>query len=162
MAKLSVSEENAQLRVPGDAGDSTDSEESDNGHKRDGMAKSGRLDAFLESARRTRAGRLGLRITVGVVGLIVVAGGLVLVPLPGPGWLIVFGGFAIWSIEFQWAKRLNLYVRQRVSAWTTWYGEQGWPVRILLGLALFVIVVAAIAGATYLSYGSAPFHWIGL
>ncbi len=162
MAKLSVPEENAQVRGGVDAGDSADSEESDNAAKTNGMAKSGRLDTLLESIRRTPAGRLGLKIGVAVLGSIVVAGGLVLVPLPGPGWLIVFAGFAIWSIEFRWAKRLNRYVRERVSAWTTWYGDQGWPLRIAIGAVLFILIVVAVSAATYLSFGSAPFHWIGL
>jgi uncharacterized protein (TIGR02611 family) len=162
MAKLSVPEENAQVRGAADAGDSADGEESDNGRKANEMAKRGRLDTLLESVRRTPAGRLGLKIAVGIVGSIVVAGGLLLVPLPGPGWLIVFAGLAIWSIEFRWAKRLNLYVRERVSAWTTWYGERGWPMRIVLGLLLLILIVAAIGAATYLSFGAAPFHRIGL
>ena len=162
MAKLSVPEENPQVRGAAGATDSADDEESDNGRKGVEIAKQGRLDTLLESVRRTSAGRLGLKIGIGVLGTIVVAGGLVLVPLPGPGWLIVFAGLAIWSIEFRWAKRLNLYVRERVSAWTTWYGEQGWPVRLVLGALLLIVVVAAIAGATYLSVGAAPFHRIGL
>jgi uncharacterized protein (TIGR02611 family) len=161
MAKLSVSEENAQVRAAGGAGDSADSEESDNGGKDIGMVKHGRLDTLLQSTRRTPAGRLGLKIGVGVSGAIVVGGGLVLVPLPGPGWLIVFAGIAIWSIEFRWARRLNQYVQARVSAWTRWYAQQDWPVRILLGVVLFILVIAAISAATYLSFGAAPFRRLG-
>jgi uncharacterized protein (TIGR02611 family) len=161
MAKLSVPEENEQVRGAEVAGDSADGEESDNDGKTPGMAKQGRLDTLLESVRRTPAGRLGLKITVAVVGSIVVAGGLLLVPLPGPGWLIVFAGLAIWSIEFRWAKRLNRYVRSRVSAWTTWYAKQGWPIRIAVGVILFILIVAAVSAATYLSFGSAAFHRLG-
>ncbi len=32
--------------------------------------------------------------------------GVRLVPLPGPGWLIVFLGLAILGTEFAWARRL--------------------------------------------------------
>jgi len=161
MRKLSVPEENAQVRGAGGAGDSADSEESDNDRKNTRMVKHSRLDTLLQSIRRTGAGRLALKTGVGVSGAIVVGGGLVLVPLPGPGWLIVFAGIAIWSIEFRWAKRLNQYVQARVSAWTKWYAQQGWIMRILLAIVLFILVVAAIGAATYLSLGAAPFRRLG-
>jgi uncharacterized protein (TIGR02611 family) len=165
MAKLSVPDENVQVSPGGDRAESADGEESDIDVIEPEISKTstiGRLDIMLASIRRTPAGRLGLKVGIGVVGAIVVAGGLVLVPLPGPGWLIVFAGLAIWSIEFRWAKRLNRYARDRVSAWTTWYGEQGWLMRIAIGAALLVLVVAAISAATYLSFGAAPFHRLGL
>lgn len=43
-------------------------------------------------------------ITTVVLGFLVVVIGLILVPLPGPGWLVVFAGLAILSIEFVWAQ----------------------------------------------------------
>jgi uncharacterized protein (TIGR02611 family) len=121
-----------------------------------------RVDRSLHRFRRTRTGRLTVKILITLLGAAVVAFGLVLVPLPGPGWLIVFAGLAIWSLEFHWARRLNNYVRSRVSAWTMWFGEQGWPLRILVALATFAFIVAVLAVTTYLSFGSAPFHAIGI
>jgi hypothetical protein len=44
------------------------------------------------------------RLVVFVVGVTVVVVGLILVPLPGPGWAIVFAGFAILATEFTWAE----------------------------------------------------------
>jgi uncharacterized protein (TIGR02611 family) len=161
MARLSASRENEQVR----AAHSDDDAESHNAGIAIGTDKQrtpGRLDRYLQSLRRTRAGRLTLKIVITALGAAVVGIGLILVPLPGPGWLIVFAGIAIWSLEFHWARRLNGYVRSRVSAWTTWYGEQGWPLRIVVGFATVVLVVAVIAGATYMSFGSAPFRWLGL
>ena len=49
--------------------------------------------------------RLVRKAAVGVVGGTVVATGIVLMPLPGPGTLIVFGGLAILGTEFDVAKR---------------------------------------------------------
>ena len=46
------------------------------------------------------------RITVAVLGLVIVVGGLIVVPAPGPGWLIVFAGVSVWATEFEWAQRL--------------------------------------------------------
>ena len=37
------------------------------------------------------------RVAVLLVGLVMVLGGLALVPLPGPGWLIVILGIAVWA-----------------------------------------------------------------
>ena len=99
---------------------------------------------------------------IAVLGGLVVGIGLVLVPLPGPGWLIVFAGLAIWALEFEWAKGLHGFARSRVSAWTKWYAKQRWPVRILVGFATIVLVLAIVVGATYVSLGPDAFRWIGL
>jgi uncharacterized protein (TIGR02611 family) len=89
-------------------------------------------------------GRSAVKLAVAIVGSAVVLLGLALVPLPGPGWLIVFGGLAILSIEFVWARRLLDWVRARVQAWTRWVANLHWLVRITLGLAVLgVLVIAA-------------------
>jgi len=131
-----------------------------NGSEKEETLEKGRIDSYLEKFRGTRSGRLTVRITVAILGAAVVGLGLVLVPLPGPGWLIVFGGLAIWSLEFHWAKRLNRYVRRQVSAWTTWYTRQTWPIKLVVGAATGLFVLAVIAGATYLSFGAEAFTWI--
>lgn len=41
--------------------------------------------------------------------------GLLLVPLPGPGWAIVFAGVALLGTEFAWAERLLQAVRRRLA-----------------------------------------------
>jgi uncharacterized protein (TIGR02611 family) len=82
------------------------------------------------------------RIVVGVVGSLVTIGGLVLIPAPGPGWLIVFLGLAILASEFEWANRLLSYARDQVGRWTDWAGRQPLVIRLLLGLATFVLLVA--------------------
>jgi uncharacterized protein (TIGR02611 family) len=55
--------------------------------------------------------RGGKRFVVAVVGFTVIAIGIVLLPLPGPGWAIIFGGLAILATEFIWARRLRDKVR---------------------------------------------------
>lgn len=68
--------------------------------------------------------RLLYKIGVGVLGALIVVVGLVLVPLPGPGWLIVFVGVAVLGTEFpaahritRWARRLARRARLRWRAW---------------------------------------------
>jgi uncharacterized protein (TIGR02611 family) len=77
-----------------------------------------------ESLRRRvyawRGGRWYWRSAIGLLGLLVVVAGIVLLPLPGPGWLIIFGGIAIWSTEFAWAARLLHWARRQVQQATDW------------------------------------------
>ena len=63
--------------------------------------------------------RSGKRVAVAIGGFGTVIIGLILVPLPGPGWLIVFGGLALLATEFVWAERLLTFAKERVGAATS-------------------------------------------
>jgi uncharacterized protein (TIGR02611 family) len=82
------------------------------------------------------------RVVVGVVGLAVLALGVLAIPAPGPGWAIVFVGLAILASEFEKADRLLGFARKHVHRWTTWIGEQALWVRIAVGLATLALVLA--------------------
>ena len=56
-----------------------------------------------------------------------------LIPAPGPGWLVVFLGLAILASEFAWAERLLRFARRQVGRWTEWAARQNLLVRLLLG-----------------------------
>jgi uncharacterized protein (TIGR02611 family) len=99
-----------------------------------------RARATLRLIRANPTGRIALRIAVAVVGALVVVFGLVLIPLPGPGWALVVLGLAIWAIEFVWAKHLLRFTRAQLSKWTRWVGRQSWPIRIVLGFAGLIFV----------------------
>ena len=71
---------------------------------------------FRQFFARHRTLDLTYRVAVAVIGAAVVVGGIILIPLPGPGWLIVFGGLAILATEFEWAGRLLDFAR-RQGAW---------------------------------------------
>nr|WP_246002635.1 TIGR02611 family protein [Allorhizocola rhizosphaerae] len=96
--------------------------------------------------RANPLGDLAVKIFVAVLGGLVVALGLVLIPLPGPGWLIVIGGLAIWAIEFIWARHLLAFTRNKLRGWTNWVKRQSLAVRLLIGAAglVFVGLVAAL------------------
>jgi uncharacterized protein (TIGR02611 family) len=106
------------------------------------------LQPFRSWVVRRRGGLLIWKAGVGVVGGIVVVGGLLLIPLPGPGWAIVFLGLAVWATEFLWAKRLLAYGRQILRRWTAWVKAQSLFVRILIGIA----GLAVLAGLAYLGW----------
>src|SRR5262245_40332979 len=99
-----------------------------------------RIRAAHGRVRATRTGRLTLRIVTGVVGVVVVAIGLVLVPLPGPGWLIVLAGLAILSLEFEWAQRLLQFTRNQLERWWRWLERQPLAIRLLAGLVGLLFV----------------------
>ena len=61
------------------------------------------------------------RVVVGVLGGAIAVGGLALVPLPGPGWLVVFLGLAILGTEFAWAKRLAAFTKRWLARFWTWW-----------------------------------------
>jgi uncharacterized protein (TIGR02611 family) len=87
---------------------------------------------------------LGYRVVIGVLGAAIVVTGIVLLPLPGPGWLIIFAGLALLATEFAWAGRLLDYARDKVLGWTHWVGRQSLLVRAAIGLAGLLLVAGAV------------------
>jgi uncharacterized protein (TIGR02611 family) len=79
-----------------------------------------------------------------VLGLVLVLGGLALVPLPGPGWLIVIAGIAVWASEFEPATRLLDFVKDHVRAWEQWVRRQAWWVKVLVALVTACFVAFAL------------------
>jgi uncharacterized protein (TIGR02611 family) len=84
------------------------------------------------------------RVGVALTGLVVIIVGIVLLAVPGPGWLVIFAGLGIWATEFAWAKSLLTFVRRSVGAWTAWLSRQPRWLAVLVG-ALGLIVLAAVA-----------------
>ncbi|MEU1018130.1 MULTISPECIES: TIGR02611 family protein [unclassified Streptomyces] len=58
---------------------------------------------------------LSWQVGVFVVGLAVVVAGIIMLPLPGPGWLVIFGGMAIWATEFVWAQLVLRWTKRKVT-----------------------------------------------
>ena len=88
----------------------------------------------LDRIRANPTGRMSLKIAIGVLGAVVVAAGIVMIPFPGPGWAVVILGLAIWAVEFAWARNLLEFTKRHVQSWTHWIGRQSWPMRALIGL----------------------------
>lgn len=91
-----------------------------------------------------KATRHAKRIGIGVVGGVVLIAGIVVIPYPGPGWLIVFAGLAILATEFDWAQRLLDRVRDKYDAWQSWLKRQKLSTRIFFLIITFVVVVMTI------------------
>ncbi|MFI8102996.1 TIGR02611 family protein [Streptomyces sp. NPDC086023] len=71
-----------------------------------------RAPEFIK-ARRTL--HLSWQVGVFIVGLAVVGAGVVMLPLPGPGWLVIFAGMAIWATEFVWAQLVLRWTKRKVT-----------------------------------------------
>jgi len=93
----------------------------------------------------------GYRMAVGVVGGLIVALGVLAIPLPGPGWLIVIAGLFVLATEFTWAERLLDFTRRHVKRWSDWVGRQALWVRLVLGLATAAFVYAVLLVTLHLT-----------
>lgn len=55
------------------------------------------------------------KIGIAAVGFPVVAAGIALLVLPGPGLLVIAAGLAILSLEFEWADRYLKRIRKKLE-----------------------------------------------
>jgi uncharacterized protein (TIGR02611 family) len=108
---------------------------------------------FRARIKRNPALALAYRLGVGIVGGLIVVAGLALVPLPGPGWLIVFVGLGILATEFTWAERLLAFGRRTLKSWLHWLGQQNIAVRGVISLVTLVFVAGVVALTLHLSVG---------
>lgn len=81
------------------------------------------------------------KVLVGIVGGLVTLIGLILIPYPGPGWLIVFGGLAILATEFEFASKLLHYVREKYDGWVAWLKNQALYIRTLVIAFTSIVVI---------------------
>jgi uncharacterized protein (TIGR02611 family) len=111
-----------------------------------------RVRHFRARVRGNPRANLCWRIAIGVFGGLVLVAGVIAIPYPGPGWLIVFAGLGILSTEFTWAGRLLHFARQHYDRWMAWVGRQSVVVKALLGLLTCAVVLMTLwlLGAPYL------------
>jgi uncharacterized protein (TIGR02611 family) len=109
-----------------------------------------RAGAIRARVRALPGGTVTWRIGVTVVGVAIVVIGIILLPLPGPGWLIIFTGLGVLATEYTWASSLLAFARRYVLAWTRWALRQNLLVRTAIGLGGLVVVAGAILLSWYL------------
>ncbi len=76
-----------------------------------------RAPAFIQASRTLH---VSWRAGIFLVGLAVVIGGVIMLPLPGPGWLVIFGGMAVWATEFVWAQHVLRWTKRKYHEGTQW------------------------------------------
>jgi uncharacterized protein (TIGR02611 family) len=102
---------------------------------------------------------LAYRITVGVVGTLVLAVGIITIPYPGPGWAVVFLGLGILATEFRAAQVVLHYARVRYDAVMAWFFRQHIAVK-----ALSALFTAAVVVVTLWLFGAVGLvaRWVGI
>ncbi|GAA2979562.1 TIGR02611 family protein [Streptomyces fulvorobeus] len=71
-----------------------------------------RAPSFIKASKPLH---MSWQVGVFVIGLAVVAAGVAMLVLPGPGWFVIFGGMAIWATEFVWAQLVLRWTRRKVT-----------------------------------------------
>ena len=95
---------------PGEVAVAPDEAKKDGAESEQGLGS--KAPEFIKARRMLH---LSWQVGVFVVGLAVVGAGVVMLPLPGPGWVVIFGGMAIWATEFVWAQLVLRWTKRKVT-----------------------------------------------
>lgn len=63
----------------------------------------------------SRYRQLVWRVVATTLGVAIVLAGIALLPLPGPGWAIIFLGLAVLATEYAWAHRLLRFTKEKAQ-----------------------------------------------
>lgn len=109
---------------------------------------------WREGLRHRPAANFGYRCGVGVVGVVVFAGGISVAPL----YLV---GLGILATEFAWARRVIGPFRTRYDAVAAWYNRQRWWGRALVVAATLGagLTLAWITGGLAVAGEMVGLHW---
>ena len=95
-------------------------------------------------------GRTARKAAVLVVGVIVVLAGIALLPLPGPGMLVIIVGLVILATEFDWAQRwLDIAVERAAGATTK--VQESKSGRVMLALSGSTLITLGIVVIVFFS-----------
>ena len=95
------------------------------------------------------------RIALEVAGWLLVVVGIVAIPLPGPGFLILAGGLILLSQQYAWAERRVEPIKREAMRGAA-NSVETWP-RIIAS-SLFIMLIAA-AGVLWFVGPDAPGWW---
>jgi uncharacterized protein (TIGR02611 family) len=103
---------------------------------------------IAEAKKRRRSVLLARKIGIAIGGGLILAAGLAMIPLPGPGWLVVVLGLWVLSLEFAWAQRMLDPIQDRVIAGAHAAASNAWgtALSVLSGLG---VIAAGIVWATW-------------
>ncbi|MEV6420291.1 TIGR02611 family protein [Streptomyces sp. NPDC051662] len=132
----------AERPVPGDVAE---------GGKEDPERELGsRAPGFIKKSRTLH---LSWQVGVFVVGLAVVAAGVSMLVLPGPGWLVIFAGMAIWATEFVWAQLVLRWTRRKVSEAAQKALDPKVRRRNIILTTIGLVIIAVLAGIYLWKFG---------
>lgn len=79
-----------------------------------------------------------------ILGSLVLVAGILMIPYPGPGWLVVFAGLGILATEYDWARNVLHYAKSKYDTWQYWLKRQSVIVKTLVWLVTATVVVVTI------------------
>jgi uncharacterized protein (TIGR02611 family) len=118
-----------------------------------------RAPRFIKASRPLH---VSWQVGVFLVGLGVVAGGVIMLPLPGPGWLVIFGGLAIWATEFVWAQLVLRWTKRKVTEAAHKAIDPRVRRRNMILMTVGLVVIAAAVAVYVSTYGFAMPWTVGL
>ncbi|BFV55794.1 TIGR02611 family protein [Kitasatospora sp. CMC57] len=103
--------------------------------------------------RRSRPLHLSWQVAIFLIGLAVVGLGVVMLPLPGPGWVVIFLGMGIWATEFVWAQLVLRWTRRKVTEAAQRALDPKVRRRNIIITAVGVVIIAGLGGWYLWRYG---------
>ncbi|MGW2051308.1 TIGR02611 family protein [Streptomyces sp. NPDC001858] len=126
------------------------SKSGDAAEERQGQALGSRAPEFVKARR---ALHLSWQVGVFVIGLAVVGAGIVILPLPGPGWVVIFGGMAIWATEFVWAQLVLRWTKRKVTEAAQRALDPKVRRRNIILTSLGLVIIGAVMGVYLWKFG---------
>ncbi|MEU2718127.1 TIGR02611 family protein [Streptomyces sp. NPDC007205] len=118
--------------------------------REDGSGLGSRAPEFIKARRLLH---LSWQVGVFVVGLAVVVTGVIMLPLPGPGWVVIFGGMAIWATEFVWAQLVLRWTKRKVTEAARRALDPKVRRRTITLTGVGLVIVAALVGVYVWRFG---------
>ncbi|MET9849631.1 TIGR02611 family protein [Streptomyces ossamyceticus] len=106
-----------------------------------------------EFVKARRMLHLSWQVAVFVIGLAVVVAGVIMLPLPGPGWVVIFGGMAIWATEFVWAQLVLRWTKRKVTEATQRALDPRVRRRNLILTTIGLVIVVVLTGVYLWKFG---------
>ncbi|MFE9174081.1 TIGR02611 family protein [Streptomyces kebangsaanensis] len=126
--------------------------EAETDRARDRRGLGSRAPAFVRSRRVLH---LSWQAGIFVVGLAVVIAGVVMLVFPGPGWVVIFGGMAIWATEFVWAQLVLRWTKRKVTGMAQRALDPRVRRRNVVLTVIGLVIAAVLAGVYVWKFGLA-------
>lgn len=97
------------------------------------------------------------RVAVTVVGVVLIAVGVLLLVLPGPGLLLVLAGLVVMANEYPWARRWTAPVRRQAIA----AAKASVATRLRITWTAAVGLALVVAGIVWMTVPGLPFAGLG-
>ena len=105
------------------------------------------LEGVEKRRERHRERSRIVRAAVVLAGFVVVLVGLAMIPLPGPGLLVIAAGLAVLALEFAWAERLLARTVDQMTIATDTVKRASRAQHVILGLLGALAAAAAVTAA---------------